>query len=68
MKLRFIWKIGEWGKEFFTFFHVPLTKIGNLGLCIPHSADVAGIFLSVVKAWSHNAFSLKLCGFSVTGS
>ncbi|HLO50005.1 MAG TPA: hypothetical protein VK211_16425 [Kamptonema sp.] len=34
----------------------------------PHSADVAWIFLSVVKAWSQYAFGLNLCGFSVTGA
>jgi len=34
----------------------------------PHSADVAGIFLSVLKTWSPNAFGLNLCGFSVTGA
>jgi len=34
----------------------------------PHSADVAGILLSVVKVGSQNAFGLNLCGFSVTAA
>jgi hypothetical protein len=37
-------------------------------LSIPHSADMAGILLSVVKFGSQNAFGLKLCGLSVTAA
>ncbi|CBN59199.1 hypothetical protein OSCI_4070015 [Kamptonema sp. PCC 6506] len=37
-------------------------------MLLPHSADVAGIFLLVVKAGSQYAFGLNLWGFSVTGA
>ena|SRR6476469_1760468 len=34
----------------------------------PHSADVGGFFLSVVKSGSQKVFPFNLCGFNVTGA
>jgi hypothetical protein len=41
---------------------------GSIPLFNPHSADVGGIFLSVVKSWSQKVFPFNLCGFNVTGA
>jgi hypothetical protein len=47
---------------------IEISPVGRNRVFIPHSADVAGILLSVVKLGIQNAFGLKLCGFSVTAA
>lgn len=43
-------------------------KLPSNGTYNPHSADVGGIFLSVVKSGNPKVFPLNLCGFNVTGA